>query len=69
MQLEAHLSNFSSGWGRRKFPLLSKEIQYLFSDKVFLGSIPKTRQPIASNYRRTLGIRPANVQKTGKKLL
>ena len=24
MQLEAHFSNFCSGWGRRKFPLLSK---------------------------------------------
>jgi hypothetical protein len=23
MQLEAHFSNFCSGWGRRNFPLLS----------------------------------------------
>jgi hypothetical protein len=26
MQLEAHFSNFCSGWGRRKFPLLSFQI-------------------------------------------
>jgi hypothetical protein len=28
MQLEAHFSNFCSGWGRRKFPLLSNPHQH-----------------------------------------
>ena len=28
IQLEAHFSNFCSGWGRKKFPLLSKKFAY-----------------------------------------
>ena len=36
MQLEAHFSNFCSGWGRKKFPLLSEGVLVLSNFFEFL---------------------------------
>ena len=51
MQLEAHFSNFCSGWGRRKFPLLSSEIERNIAKRQICHTLPVAEAQVSGAQR------------------